>query len=129
MPAKNGRGLDEQDCVAPSWRHSRREDNHEALPGSPPNTTGELPLCDDKLLTKRVLREQVYAAANEIRGHPGNDRRKSITCPSYTVYARMEFVARTGASTWRGAVRVAVGGGFAMVITALIGRLLGVVAA
>ena len=34
-----------------------------------------------------------------------------------------------GASTWRGAVRVAVGGGFAMVITAMIGRLLGVVAA
>src|SRR2546430_12261385 len=65
MPAKNGRGLDEQDCVTPSWRHSRREDNHEALPGSPPNTTGELPLCDDKLLTKkRVLRDQVYAAAN-----------------------------------------------------------------
>src|SRR5207248_10675479 len=42
MPAKNGRGLDEQDCVTPSWRHSCREDNHEALPGSPPNTTGEL---------------------------------------------------------------------------------------
>src|SRR5467141_2631305 len=53
MPAKNGRGLDEQDCVTPSWRHSRREVNHEALPGSPPNTTGELPLCDDKLLTKK----------------------------------------------------------------------------
>src|SRR5882724_7929735 len=77
MPAKNGRGLDEQDCVTPSWRHSRREDNHEALPGSPPNTTGELPLCDDKLLTtKRVLRDQVYAAANEIRGHPGNEPKK-----------------------------------------------------
>jgi hypothetical protein len=77
MPAKNARGLDEQDCVTPSWRHSRREDNHEALPGSPPNTTGELPLCDDKLLTKkRVLRDQVYAAANEIRGHPGNKPKK-----------------------------------------------------
>src|SRR2546428_8084458 len=77
MPAKNGRGLDEQDCVTASWRHSRREDNHEALPGSPPNTTGELPLCDDKLLTKkRVLRDQVYAAANEIRGHPGNEPKK-----------------------------------------------------
>ena len=77
MPAKNGRGLDEQDCVTPSWRHSRREDNHEALPGSPPNTTGELPLCDDKLLTKKlVLRDQVYAAANEIRGHPGNEPKK-----------------------------------------------------
>src|SRR6266478_6365326 len=77
MPAKNGRGLDEQDCLTPSWRHSRREDNHEALPGSPPNTTGELPLCDDKLLTKkRVLRHQVYAAANEIRGHPGNEPKK-----------------------------------------------------
>ena len=24
------------------------------------------------------------------------NRRKSITCPSHTVYARMEFVARTG---------------------------------
>ena len=45
MPAKNGRGLDEQDCVTPSWRHSCREDNHEALPGSPPNTTGEPPLA------------------------------------------------------------------------------------
>jgi len=67
----------DEDCVTPSWRHSRREDNHEALPGSPPNTTGELPLCDDKLLTKkRVLRDQVYAAANEIRGHPGNEPKK-----------------------------------------------------
>ena len=76
MPAKNGRGLDEQDCVTPSWRHSCRQDN-EALPGSPPNTTGELPLCDDKLLTKkRVLRDQFYAAANEIRGHPGNEPKK-----------------------------------------------------
>src|SRR6266478_1476287 len=66
-----------KDCVTPSWRHSCREDNHEALPGSPPNTTGELPLCDDKLLTKkRVLRDQFYAAANEIRGHPGNEPKK-----------------------------------------------------
>jgi hypothetical protein len=77
MPAKNGRGLDEQDCLTPSWRHSRPEDNHEALPGSPPNTTGEVPLCDDKLLTKkRVLRDQVYAASNEIRGYPGNEPKK-----------------------------------------------------
>ena len=77
MPAKNSRGLDEQDCVTPSWRHSSREDNHEALAGSPPNTTGELPLCDDKLLRKkRILRDQVYAAANEIRGHPGNEPKK-----------------------------------------------------
>ena len=76
MPAKNGPGLDEQDCVTPSWRHSCRQDN-EALPGSPPNTTGELPLCDDKLLTKkRVLRDQVYAVANEIRGHPGNEPKR-----------------------------------------------------
>jgi hypothetical protein len=71
MPAKNCPGLDEQGCVTPSWHHSRREDNHEALPGNPPNTTGELPLGDDELLTKkRVLRDQFYAAANEIRGHP-----------------------------------------------------------
>jgi len=74
MPTENGRGLDEQGCFAPSWRDLRGEDNHEALPGSPPNTTGELSLCDDKLLTKkRVLRDQVYAAANEIRDHPGNE--------------------------------------------------------
>src|SRR2546430_8613618 len=36
-----------------------------------------LPLCDDKLLTKkRVLRDQVYAVANEIRAHPGNEPKK-----------------------------------------------------
>src|SRR5256885_8865121 len=36
-----------------------------------------LPLCDDKLLTKkRVLRDQVYAVANEIRGHPGNEPKR-----------------------------------------------------
>src|SRR5467141_3170591 len=97
MPAKNGRGLDEQDCVTPSWRHSRREDNHEALPGSPPNTTGELPLCDDELLTKkRVLRDQVYAAANEIRGQSGNESKKVDHRSSLTLSAWMTFVARTG---------------------------------
>jgi len=98
MPAKNGRGLDEQDCVTPSWRHSRREGNHEALPGSPPNTTGELPLCDDELLTKkRVLRDQVYAAANEIRGQSGNESKKVDHRSSLTLSAWMTFVARTGA--------------------------------
>jgi len=77
MPTENGRGLDEQGCFTPSWHDSRGENNREALPGRPPNTTGELPLCDDKLLTKkRVLRDQVYAAANEIRGHPGNEPKK-----------------------------------------------------
>jgi len=77
MPAKNGRGLDEQDCLTPSWRHSRREDNHEALPGSPPKTTGELRLGDDTLLTKkRGLSDQFYAASNEIRGYPGNEPKK-----------------------------------------------------
>src|SRR5438309_6249580 len=67
MPAKNGRGLDEQDCVTPSWK--RCQGVHRTRP--------VLPLCDDKLLTKkRVLRDQVYAVANEIRDHPGNEPKK-----------------------------------------------------
>ena len=95
MPAKNGPGLDEQDCVTPSWRHSCRQDN-EALPGSPPNTTGELPLCDDKLLTKeRVLRDQVTQWRTRSAAIPETNRRKSIMCPSYTVYAR-------GCNLWSG---------------------------
>jgi hypothetical protein len=99
MPAKNGRGLDEQGCFAPSWGDSRGENNREALPRSPPDATGNLPLRDDELLSKkRVLRDQIDATANEIRGHPGNEPKKVDHVPSLTpVYARIEFVATTGA--------------------------------
>jgi hypothetical protein len=77
MPAKNGRGLDEQGCFTPSWRDSRDENNREALPWRPPDAAGNLPLGGDKLLSKkRVLRNQFYATANEIRGQPGNEPKK-----------------------------------------------------
>jgi len=77
MPAKNGRGLDEQGCFTPSWRDSRGENNREALPGRPHDAAGNLPLRDDELLSKkRVLRNQFDATANEIRGQPGNEPKK-----------------------------------------------------
>jgi hypothetical protein len=77
MPAKNGRGLDEQGCFTPSWRHSRGENNREALPGSPPDATSNLPLCNDELLSKkRILSDQFDATANEIRGQPGSEPKK-----------------------------------------------------
>ena len=97
MPTENGRGLDEQGCFTPSWRDSRGENNREALPGSPPDATSNLPLCDDELLSKkRVLRHQFDATANEIRGQPGNEPKKVDHLSSLTPSARMEFVARTG---------------------------------
>jgi hypothetical protein len=56
MPAKNGRGLDEQGCFTPSWRDSRGENDREALPWRPPDAAGNLPLGGDELLSKkRVL--------------------------------------------------------------------------
>jgi len=71
MPAKNGRGLDEQGSITPSWRNSRGENNREALPGRPADAAGKLPLGGDELLSKkRVLRNQLYASANEIHGQP-----------------------------------------------------------
>ena len=77
MPAKNGRGLDEQGCFTPSWRDSRGENNREALPVRPPDAAGNLPLGGDELLSKkRVLRNQFYAAANEIHGQPENELKK-----------------------------------------------------
>src|SRR5207245_10367875 len=53
MPTKNGRGLDEQSCFAPSWRDSRGENNREALPGCPHDAAGNLSLGDDELLSKK----------------------------------------------------------------------------
>jgi hypothetical protein len=74
MPTKNGRGLDEQGCFAPSRRDSRGENNREALPGRPHDAAGNLSLRDDELLSKkRVLRNQFHTTANEIRGQPGNE--------------------------------------------------------
>jgi hypothetical protein len=74
MPAKNGRGLNEQGCFTPSWRNSRGENNREARPGRPPDAAAKLPLGDDELLSKkRVLRNQFYTTANEIHGHPENE--------------------------------------------------------
>lgn len=97
MPAKNGRGLDEQGCFTPSWRDSRGENDREALPRSPSEADKNLPLCDDELLSKkRILRDQFDATANEIRGQPGNEPKKDRSrVESYTVHAQMEFVART----------------------------------
>ena len=77
MPTKNGRRLDEQRRFTPSWCESRGENHREALPGRPPDAPGDLPLGDDELLAKkRVLREQLDATANEIRGQPGNEPKK-----------------------------------------------------
>jgi hypothetical protein len=89
MPTKNGRGLDEQGCFTPSWRDSRGENNREALPGSPPDAAGDLPLGDDELLSKkRVLRNQFDATANEIRGQPGNEPKKVDHVSSLTPSSR-----------------------------------------
>jgi len=97
MPAKNGPGLNEQGRLTPSWRDSRGNNNSEALPRGPPDAAGNLPLGGDELLSKkRVLRNQFHAAANEIRGQSGNEPKKGSRVESYTVYARMEFVARMG---------------------------------
>ena len=80
-----------------SWRDSRGNNNSEALPRGPPDAAGNLPLGGDELLSKkRVLRNQFHAAANEIRGQSGNEPKKGSRVESYTVYARMEFVARMG---------------------------------
>jgi hypothetical protein len=71
VPTKNGRRLDEQRCFTPSWRDSRGENNHEALPRRPPDTPGDLPLGDNELLSKKcVLRDQLDASANQICSQP-----------------------------------------------------------
>jgi hypothetical protein len=89
MPAKNGRGLDEQGCLTPSWRHSRGENNREALPWRPSDATSNLPLCDDELLSKkRVLRNQFDATANEIRGQPEHEPKKVDHVSSLTPSTR-----------------------------------------
>ncbi len=89
MPAKNGRGLNEQGCSTPSWRDSRGENNRETLPGRPPDATGNLPLGGDELLSKkRVLCNQFYATANEIRGQPGNEPKKVDHVSSLTSSSR-----------------------------------------
>ncbi len=98
MPADNGRGLDEQACFPPSGRESRGENNRQSLPACPTYAAGKLPLRGDELLSKkRILRNQFTATANEIRGQPDNEPKKVDHLASLTpVYARMEFVARTG---------------------------------
>src|SRR6266478_1831977 len=96
MPTKNGRGLDEQGCFAPSRRDPRGENNREALPGRPPDAPGKLPLGDDELLSKkRVLRNQFGSTANEIRGQSENESKKVDHGSSLTPSSRMNFVART----------------------------------
>jgi len=88
MPAKNGRGLDEQGCFTPSWRDSRGNNNSEALPRGPPDAAGNLPLSGDELLSKkRVLRNQFYATANEIHGQPENEPKK-VDVSSLTSFTR-----------------------------------------
>ena len=78
MPAKNGRGLNEQGCFTLSWGNSRGESNREALPGRPPDAAAKLSLGGDELLSKkRVLRNQFYATANEIHdGQPESEPKK-----------------------------------------------------
>ena len=77
MPAKNGRGLNEQCCFTPSWGNSRGENNREALPGRPTDAAAKLSLGGDELLSKkRVLRNQFYATANEIHGQPESEPKK-----------------------------------------------------
>ena len=89
MPAKNGPGLNEQGRLTPSWRDSRGNNNSEALPRGPPDASGNLPLGGDELLSKkRVLRNQFYAAANEIRGQSGNEPKKVDHAPSLTPSTR-----------------------------------------
>jgi len=89
MPAKNGRGLDEQGSITPSWRNSRGENNREALPGRPADAAGNLPLRGDELLSKkRVLRNQFNATANEIRSQPGNEPKKIDHVSSLTPSTR-----------------------------------------
>ena len=97
MATKNGRGLDEQGCFTPSRRDSRGKNNHEALPARPPDAPGNLPLGGDELLSKkRVLRNQLCAAANQIHRQPEKRTEEGRSrVESYIVHARMEFVART----------------------------------
>ena len=71
MPAKNSGGLDEQSCLTPSRRDARGENNREALPRRPPDATGDLPLGDDELLSKKhVLRDEPGMTPNEIGREP-----------------------------------------------------------
>ena len=71
MPAKNCRGPDEQGCFTPSRRDARGESQREALPRRPPDATGDLPLGDDELLSKkRVLRNELGMTPNKIGGEP-----------------------------------------------------------
>jgi hypothetical protein len=88
MPTKNGRGLDEQGCFTPSWRDSRGKNDREALPGRPPDAAGNLPLIDELLSKKRVLRNQLCAAANEIQGQPENEPKKVDHVLSFTSSTR-----------------------------------------
>ena len=69
MPAKNGRRLDEQGRFTPSWRHTRSENNCEALPRSPPDAADELALGDNQLLSQeRIFGDQRGPAAKHVRG-------------------------------------------------------------
>src|SRR5205807_7844357 len=89
MPTKNGRGLDEQGCFTPSRRDSRGKNNHEALPARPPDAPGNLPLGGDELLSKkRVLRNQLRAAANQIHRQPENEPKKVDHVSSLTSSTR-----------------------------------------
>ncbi len=89
MPTKNGRGLDEQGCFTPSRRDSRGKNNHEALPARPPDAPGNLPLGGDELLSKkRVLRNQLCAAANQIHRQPENEPKKVDHVSSLTSSTR-----------------------------------------
>jgi hypothetical protein len=65
VPAQHGRGLDQQSCLAPSWRNAGREQDAQALPWTPADTTGDLALGNDELLPEEhILSEQSNTAAN-----------------------------------------------------------------
>jgi hypothetical protein len=71
MPAKHCRWLDKQGCLPPSWHNSRGVYDRQPLPQSPPDTTGDLALGDDELLSKKhVLGNEFDTSTNQISHQP-----------------------------------------------------------
>jgi len=67
MPAKHRRWLDEQSCLTPKWSNSRGEYDGQPLPRTPPDTTDDLALGHDQLLSKEhVLGNEFDTWANKV---------------------------------------------------------------
>jgi hypothetical protein len=67
MPAKQRRWLDKQSCLTPSWRNSPGEYDRQPLPRTPPDTTDDLALGHNQLLSKEhVLGNEFDTSANKI---------------------------------------------------------------